>query len=56
MRTADRSEKIRTYNFHDNRVTDHRIGRTVHRLGEVLEGDLDEFIDGLAAGQRPQPG
>ncbi len=55
VRTADRSEKIRTYNFHDNRVTDHRIGRTVHRLGEVLEGDLDEFIDGLAAGQKPQP-
>ena len=55
VKTADRSEKIRTYNFHDNRVTDHRIGRTVHRLAEVLEGDLDEFIDALAASHQPQP-
>jgi peptide chain release factor 1 len=55
VKTADRSEKIRTYNFHDNRVTDHRIGRTVHRLGQVLEGDLDEFIDALGARRQPQP-
>jgi peptide chain release factor 1 len=45
--SGDRSEKIRTYNFPQNRVTDHRIGLTVHRLGAVLEGDLDEFIDAL---------
>jgi peptide chain release factor 1 len=47
VRTADRSERIRTYNFHENRVSDHRIGYTVHRLQEILEGDLDELIDAL---------
>lgn len=52
VKTADRSEKIRTYNFHDNRVTDHRIGLTTHRLSEVLEGDLDEIINALTAAQR----
>ena len=49
VRTADRSERIRTYNFHENRVTDHRIGYTVHRLAELLEGDLDDLIDALTA-------
>ena len=48
VRSADRSERIRTYNFHENRVSDHRIGYTVHRLAEILEGDLDELIDTLA--------
>ncbi|MGH2792790.1 MAG: peptide chain release factor 1 [Actinomycetota bacterium] len=47
--TGDRSEKIRTYNFPQNRVTDHRIGMTLHKLPQVLEGDLDELIDELAA-------
>ncbi|MCL6553146.1 MAG: peptide chain release factor 1 [Firmicutes bacterium] len=47
--TAERSEKIRTYNFPQNRVTDHRIGLSVHHLDRVLDGDLDEFIDALAA-------
>jgi peptide chain release factor 1 len=47
--TGDRSEKIRTYNFPQNRVTDHRIGLTVHRLDYVLEGDLDEFVKALRA-------
>ncbi len=47
--TGERSEKIRTYNFPQNRVTDHRIGKTVHRLDAVLDGDLDEFIEELAA-------
>ncbi len=47
--TGDRSEKIRTYNFPQNRVTDHRIGLTLHRLDQVLAGDLDEIIDGLVA-------
>ncbi len=42
--TGDRSEKIRTYNFKENRVTDHRIGLTIHQLDRVLEGDLDELI------------
>jgi peptide chain release factor 1 len=47
--TGERSEKIRTYNFKEARVTDHRIGLTVHRLWEVLEGDLDDFVDAMAA-------
>ena len=46
--TGERSEKIRTYNFPQNRVTDHRIGLTLYRLSTVLEGDLDEFIDTMA--------
>ncbi|MFN2490443.1 MAG: peptide chain release factor 1 [Actinomycetota bacterium] len=50
VRTADRSERIRTYNFHENRVSDHRIGFTVHRLGEILEGGLDDLIDALDRG------
>lgn len=45
--SGDRSEKIRTYNFKENRVTDHRIGLTVHQLDLVMEGDLDQFIDSL---------
>lgn len=45
--TGDRSEKIRTYNFPQNRVTDHRIGLTLHKLSEVMEGDLDEMTDNL---------
>jgi peptide chain release factor 1 len=45
--TGDRSEKIRTYNFPQNRVTDHRIGKTLHRLAEVMNGDIDELIDAL---------
>jgi peptide chain release factor 1 len=46
--SGERSEKIRTYNYPQNRVTDHRIGLTLHKLPEVLEGDLDEFIDTMA--------
>ena len=45
--SGDRSEKIRTYNFKENRVTDHRIGLTVHQLDLVMEGQLDEFVDTL---------
>jgi len=45
--SGDRSEKIRTYNFPQGRVTDHRIGLTVHRLQEILEGDLDLLLDPL---------
>jgi len=45
--TGDRSEKIRTYNFPQNRVSDHRINLTLHRLDAVMEGDLDEIIDAL---------
>jgi len=45
--SGDRSEKIRTYNFPDRRVTDHRIGLTIHQLDSVMEGNIDEIIDGL---------
>jgi len=47
--SGDRSEKIRTYNFPQNRITDHRIGLSVHDLTSVLEGNLDAFVDGLRA-------
>ena len=47
--TGERAEKIRTYNFPENRVTDHRIKLTVHQLDRVLEGQLGEFTDALAA-------
>ena len=47
MGTGDRSEKIRTYNFKENRVTDHRIGLTISQLPAILEGGLDAFVDAL---------
>ena len=46
--TGDRSEKIRTYNFPQNRVTDHRVGLSLHQLSEVMEGKLQPFIDALS--------
>ena len=52
--TGERSEKIRTYNFPQNRVTDHRIGLTVHDLTGVLQGDLDQFVDALSAKERAE--
>jgi peptide chain release factor 1 len=52
VRSGGRSEKIRTYNFKDNRVTDHRIGFTVHSLDRVLDGELDGIVDALAADER----
>ncbi|MBR0376028.1 MAG: peptide chain release factor 1, partial [Firmicutes bacterium] len=45
--SGDRSERIRTYNFPERRVTDHRIGLTLHKLDQILEGQLDEIIDAL---------
>jgi peptide chain release factor 1 len=45
--TGERSEKIRTYNFPQTRVTDHRAGITLHRLAAIMEGDLDELLDGI---------
>jgi peptide chain release factor 1 len=45
--SGDRSEKIRTYNFPQSRITDHRIGYTSHQMQQVLSGELDEFIDAL---------
>ncbi len=50
--SGDRSEKIRTYNFPQSRVTDHRIGFTVHQLDRVLDGEIDEIIDALATADR----
>ena len=47
--SGDRSEKIRTYNFPQSRVTDHRLGLTVHRLQEILDGELDLLLDPLIA-------
>ena len=52
MKGGGRSEKIRTYNFKENRVTDHRIRLTVHSLDRVLAGELDEIVDALAADER----
>jgi peptide chain release factor 1 len=48
--TGDRSERIRTYNFPQSRLTDHRVALTSHRLETILEGDLDEVLDGVATG------
>src|SRR5574340_189134 len=47
--TGDRSEKIRTYNFPQSRVTDHRVGVSLYKIDAVMDGDIDEFIDGLTA-------
>jgi peptide chain release factor 1 len=52
--SGDRSEKIRTYNFPQNRVTDHRLGLTVHRLPDVLDGALDQLIDPLVERERAE--
>ncbi len=52
--SGERSEKIRTYNFPQNRVTDHRIGLTSYRLEAILDGEIDEFIEALAAADRAE--
>lgn len=52
--TGDRSERIRTYNFPQGRVSDHRIGLTLHRIDEILDGDLYELIDALAEQERAE--
>src|SRR5437773_9403842 len=52
VRTGNRSEEIRTYNFKQNRVTDHRINLTLHKLDQVLNGDLDELVSALAGAER----
>jgi len=52
VRTGNRSEKIRTYNFKDNRVTDHRINLTLHKLDRVIAGDLDELVSAAIAAER----
>jgi peptide chain release factor 1 len=50
--SGQRAEKIRTYNYPENRLTDHRVHHTVHRLDKILEGELDEFTEALAAEDR----
>lgn len=52
--TGDRSEKIRTYNFHQGRVTDHRIGLTLYKIDAIMEGDLDELIDALTTASQAE--
>ena len=52
--SGDRSEKIRTYNYPQNRVTDHRVNMTVYRLTDVMNGDIDEFIAELAANEQAE--
>ena len=52
--TGERAEKIRTYNFPENRVTDHRVKLTVHRLQDVLAGDLDAFVEALRNAERAE--
>jgi peptide chain release factor 1 len=52
--TGERSEKIRTYNFPQNRVTDHRLGLSSYQLEDVLDGDLDQFIEELATAEQAE--
>jgi peptide chain release factor 1 len=52
VRTVDRSERIRTYNFAENRISDHRVGFKAHNLDQVLDGDLDDVIDACVAADR----
>jgi peptide chain release factor 1 len=52
--SGDRSERIRTYNFPQGRVTDHRIGLTLYRLDEVMQGDLTEITDALVAADQAE--
>ena len=52
MGGGNRSEKIRTYNFKENRVTDHRIKLTLHKLDQIMAGDLDELVSALIAAER----
>ena len=52
--TGDRSERIRTYNFHEGRVTDHRIGLTLYAIQNIMDGDLDEIIDALATADQAE--
>ena len=50
--TGERSEKIRTYNFPQDRVTDHRIGLTMHNLQAILDGEIDNLIDAVATSEQ----
>ena len=52
--TGDRSERIRTYNYPQGRVSDHRIGLTLYKIEQILNGDLDEIIDALITADRAE--
>ncbi|MBO4734247.1 MAG: peptide chain release factor 1, partial [Clostridia bacterium] len=52
--TGDRSERIRTYNYHQGRVTDHRIGLTLYKLDSILNGNIDEIVDALTTYYRAE--
>ena len=52
--SGDRSERIRTYNFPQGRVTDHRIGLTLYKLDDIMDGDLDELINALTTAHTAQ--
>lgn len=52
--TGDRSERIRTYNYPQGRVTDHRIGLTLHKLDIVLNGEMDELLDALLTAKQSE--
>ena len=54
VRTVDRSERVRTYNFPENRIADHRVGYKAHNLDAVLDGDLDAVLDALATAERAE--
>jgi peptide chain release factor 1 len=54
VKSGDRSDKIRTYNFPQNRITDHRIGLTLYNLAGVIDGDLDELIEALRIADRAE--
>jgi peptide chain release factor 1 len=54
VKGGGRSEKVRTYNFKENRVTDHRVGVTLHSLDQVLAGQIDDIVDALAAAERAE--
>jgi peptide chain release factor 1 len=54
VRTVDRSERIRTYNFPESRISDHRVGYKAHNLAAVLDGDLDDLLAALAAAERAE--
>jgi peptide chain release factor 1 len=49
VRSVDRSERVRTYNFPENRISDHRVGYKAYNLDQVLDGDLDGVVDALLA-------
>ena len=54
MGTGDRSERIRTYNFPQGRVTDHRINLTLYQIDSILDGDIDELIEALQTAQQAE--